>query len=423
MLRTSRPPRRPIPPPPSPSPHDDPKRLPPEQVLPARPGGIETHVRTLALAQAALGLDVRVFCVHHEAGAATAAEMDGPVQVTRFARKASGAKLDFCPGLASALRSVDSDILHLHVPNPTMILALLRAGVRRPLAITYHSDVIKQRLRAMAFRPLERWLYRSASAVLPTSPTYAAGSRFLKRYGDRTRVLPHGLDLAPYLDPSAAHREEAEAIRARYGGPIWLGCGRMVYYKGFLHAVRALTRVAGTLLLVGGGPDRPALEAEAARLGVSDRVVFLGYLPHYLDLTPYYLAADAFWFPSNARSEAFGLVQVEAMASGCPVINAAIPHSGVAWVSRHEREGLTIPLNDPAALAEAANRLVTEPGLRDRLAEAARRRAREEFDHRVMAERSLDIYRDVLAGAGAEPGRRAEGAKRAAATSVQPDVT
>ena len=104
---------------------------------------------------------------------------------------------------------------------------------------------------------------------------------------------------------------------------------------------------------------------------MADRVVFLGTLPHYLDVVPYYLAADAFWFPSNARSEAFGLVQVEAMASGCPVINTRIPHSGVPWVSLHEETGLTVPVDDPAALAAAANRLLTEPGLRDRLAAAA----------------------------------------------------
>jgi rhamnosyl/mannosyltransferase len=171
----------------------------------------------------------------------------------------------------------------------------------------------------------------------------------------------------------------------------------MVYYKGFRSAIRALTRVQGTLLLIGGGPDRPALEQEARRLGVAARVVFLGNLPHYLDLVPYYLAADAFWFPSNARSEAFGLVQVEAMASGCPVINAAIPHSGVSWVSRHEQEGLTVPVDDPVALADAANRLLGEPGLRDRLAGAARERAICEFDHRTMAERSLAIYHRVLA--------------------------
>lgn len=364
---------------------------------PPAPGGIETHVRTLAQAQAALGLDVRVICIHHEAGAPTVTEQDGPVTVTRFARKASGAKLDFCPGLASALREIDSDIMHLQVPNPTMILALLRAGVRRPLVITYQSDVVKQRVRAALFRPLEKLLYRKARAILPTSPTYAKGSRFLGAYSDRTRVLPMGIDLAPYLEPSSADREAADRIRAEHGGPLWVGCGRLIYYKGFPVAVRALTRVPGTLLLVGDGPDRAALEAEARSLGVADRVKFLGSMP-YQKIIPYYLAADAFWFPSIARSEAFGIVQVEAMATGCPVINTAIPRSGVAWVSQHDKEGLTVPMNDPAALAEAANRLITEPGLRDRLSSASIRRAKEDFDHRVMARRSLEVYREVLSG-------------------------
>lgn len=363
---------------------------------PPAPGGIETHVRTLARAQAALGANVEVFSVNHVPGSATTVENDGPVSVTRFGRKASKAKLDYCPGLVTALKKVEADVLHLQVPNPTMVLALLAAGPKIPLVVSYQSDVVRQRVRGALFRPVERLLYRRVRAILASSPEYAGGSSFLKPYGARLGVLPNGIDLAPYLEPSEAHRAEAKAIRDRYTGPIWLGCGRMVYYKGFLNAIRALTRVEGTLLLVGDGPDRPALEAEVKKLGLSERVVFLGNLPHYLDLTPYYLAADAFWFPSNARSEAFGIVQVEAMASGCPVINAAIPHSGVSWVSRHEQEGLTTPVDDPAALAEAANRLISEPGLRDRLSEAARKRAREEFDHRVMARRSLEVYGGVL---------------------------
>jgi rhamnosyl/mannosyltransferase len=111
-----------------------------------------------------------------------------------------------------------------------------------------------------------------------------------------------------------------------------------------------------------------------------------------------YHAATALWFPSNARSEGFGLVQVEAMASGCPVINTAIPGSGVAWVSPHEQTGLTVPMNDPSEFARAANRLLNERGLRDRLAAGARARVRAEFDHRFMAERCMNIYRSVLEG-------------------------
>ena len=337
---------------------------------PPAPGGIETHVRTLANAQAHLGASVRVFCINHEPDPTTV-DRDSLVEVTRFASKASGAKLDYCPELVPALREVEADVLHMQVPNPTMILALLQARPKIPLVITYQSDVVKQRLRALLFRPLERLLYRRAAAILPTSPPYAAGSRFLRPYSDRVEVVPMGIDLERYLHPSADDRAEAERIAKTYRGPIWLGCGRLIYYKGFPNAVRALTRVEGTLLLVGDGPDRSALEAEAKALGVSERVVFLGSMP-YQKIVPYYLAAEAFWFPSIARSEAFGIVQVEAMACGCPVINTDIPHSGVPWVSRHDREGLTVPMNDAVALAEAANRLIREPGLRNRLAEAAR---------------------------------------------------
>lgn len=363
---------------------------------PPAPGGIETHVRTLALAQAELGASVKVFCVNHEPGPTTI-EHDGPVEITRFSRKAELAKIDICPDLVDFLRRVEVDILHMQVPNPTMILAALVARPKIPMVVTYHSDVIRQKLRAALFRPIERLAYRNVRAILSTSPDYPDGSPFLRAYPERITLLPHGIDLRPYLEPSAQHRVEADRIRATYHGPIWLGCGRQVYYKGFLNAIRALTRVAGTLLLIGNGPEQASLKAEAEALGLSGRVVFLGNLPHYLDLIPYYLAADAFWFPSNARSEAFGLVQVEAMACGCPVINAAIPYSGVTWVSPHEETGLTVAVDDPVALADAANRLLTEPGLRDRLGAAARQRAIREFDHRVMASRSLAIYERVLA--------------------------
>jgi rhamnosyl/mannosyltransferase len=364
---------------------------------PPAPGGIETHVRTLARAQADLGAKVEVYCVNHKPGP-TAVEDDGPVRVTRVGRAASALKLDFCPELAGALRRVEADVLHMQVPNPTMILALLAARPRQPLVVTYQSDVINQKLRAALFRPLERLAYRRVRVILASSPNYAGGSSFLRAYPDRIRVLPLGIDLSPYLNPSAEDRARAVRVRRDHGrgGPLWLCAGRHVYYKGFINAVRALAHVEGRLVMVGDGPNQPGLHAEARRLGLTGRIDFLGKLPHYLDVVPYYLAADAFWFPSNARSEAFGLVQVEAMAGGCPVVNTAIPHSGVSWVSPHERTGLTVPVNDPEGMASASRRLLAEPGLRDRLAAAARRRAAEEFDHRVMAERSLAVYRSVL---------------------------
>jgi len=140
---------------------------------------------------------------------------------------------------------------------------------------------------------------------------------------------------------------------------------------------------------------RQYLEKLARDLGVADRVTFAGFATD-AQLAGAYLAATALWFPSNARSEAFGLVQIEAMASGCPVINTRIPGSGVDWVSLHGQSGLTIPVEDPVALAEAARRLLDEPGLRQRLSRDARRRAMAEFDQHRMARRTLDVYARVI---------------------------
>jgi rhamnosyl/mannosyltransferase len=173
-----------------------------------------------------------------------------------------------------------------------------------------------------------------------------------------------------------------------------LTVGRLIYYKALDVAFEALQTVSGKLLIVGSGPMEEAWKSKAAEYGVADRVIWLGRASGEM-LIGAYLAATAYWFPSNARAEAFGLVQVEAMAAGCPVINTAIPHSGVPWVSLHDVSGLTVPINDATAFATAARRLLEEPGLHERLSAGARARAATEFDQRRMAERCVEIYRNL----------------------------
>jgi rhamnosyl/mannosyltransferase len=308
------------------------------------------------------------------------------------------ARLDLCPRLPSVLNKLlrdRPDVLHVHTPNPTMVLALAAVRPLVPSVITHHSDLIRQKLLGRAFSPFELLVYRRAAALLSTSPAYAQGSALLKRYAAKVEGLPLGLDLAPYLRPSWEAQQYACELRARYGHPLWLVVGRLVYYKALHVCLEALTQVAGKLLVIGTGPLEAALRKRAGELDVAERVVWQGYASP-AELVGAYQAATALWFPSNARSEGFGLVQVEAMASGCPVINTAIPHSGVAWVSRHEESGLTVPVNDPAALAGAARRLLLEPGLRSTLSHGARTRACREFDHKLMASRSLAVYERVV---------------------------
>ncbi len=377
---------------------------------PPAKGGIETHVRTLARAQAELGAEVRVVCVNHLdrggrdvtfatlARTGAAEEWDGPVRVTRLARWASLARLDLCPSLPRILTGLRAwaDVFHMHAPNPTMTLALAALRGRLPLVITHHSDVVRQRTLGLAFRPVERLVYSRAALLLSTSAPYKEGSPILGQFPEKVSALPMGIDLRPYLEPSAAALAHAARFRSRYGEPLWLSVGRVVYYKGLHNALRALAEVPGRLLVVGQGPVEGELRRRAAELGVTERVTWLGHVDAD-ELVGAYRAATALWFPSNARSEGFGLVQVEAMASGCPVINTAIPASGVSWVSRHDETGLTVPVDDPNALAGAARRLLEEKGLRARFAVGGPERARQEFDHRTMAKRSVDLYARALA--------------------------
>lgn len=378
---------------------------------PPAPGGIEGHTQTLARAQAELGAEVRVLVVNHAAAdgrdatferftrTPDAEEADGPVRVSLVGRWANVAKLDVAPGLPAAIRRLarwKPDVWHLHTPNVTMMLAVLACRGIRPLVITHHSDIVRQRLLKYVVRPMETAVYRRAARILPTSPAYVAGSELLKRFADRVTPLPLGIDLEPFRNPAPGALAGADELRAKHGTPLWLCVGRLIYYKGLGVALEALGGVPGKLVIVGTGPLEAQLRAKAVELGVADRVVFHGHASGD-ELVGAYRAATAVWFPGTARSEAFGLVQVEAMASGCPVINTAIAGSGVPWVCRHEREGLTVPVNDPGALAAAANSLLSEPGLREKLSAAGRERAAAEFDHRVMAARSLAIYRDVLA--------------------------
>jgi glycosyltransferase involved in cell wall biosynthesis len=376
---------------------------------PPASGGMEAHVQTLARAQAALGARVEVLCINHAATeqgfshefqgrSPTREEWDGPVRVIRVGRWASVLRMDVMPELPRELVSALArgvDVVHLHTPNPTMLLALESVPWLPPVFITHHSDIIRQRVAGALFRPFEWVLYGRARRLIATSSAYVPGSPLLLRFRDKVRELPLGIELAPYLTPSPEALEAEARWRAEQGSPLWLMVGRLVYYKGLFTALEALTRVPGQLLVVGVGPLEQEGRARARALGVEGRVTWAGYLPPE-SLIGAYRAATALWFPSNARSEAYGLSQIEAMASALPVINTAIPHSGVPWVSLHGETGLTVPMDDAEALARAARRLVDEPGLAERLGQGARARALAQFRHDVMAERSLALYADAL---------------------------
>jgi rhamnosyl/mannosyltransferase len=178
-------------------------------------------------------------------------------------------------------------------------------------------------------------------------------------------------------------------IRRRFGSRIVLSAGRLVYYKGLEYLIRAMNSVDGNLLIVGDGPMRQKLEADcAANPIIRNRVTFLGRVD---DVTPYYHACEVFALPSIARSEGFGIVQLEAMACGKPVVNTLL-QSGVPFVSQDGVTGVTVAPGDSTALASALNKLLDDAELRERYGKAALQRVRTEFTLGAMIKRTLDVY-------------------------------
>ena len=367
---------------------------------PPHRGGMETHLQALCDGMRD-SVDLKVIVAN--SGRRTEREVVDGVEVLRVGTSFELASAQFCPTMAASIRRAEADIIHIHLPNPTAILAYLASKHAGRLVLSYHSDIVRQKILGRAFEPILRRALERSSAVIAASPNYIESSPSLVPFRDRCHVIPYGIPLEPFdrVDPAAVAR-----IREEFGPRIILGVGRLVYYKGFEYLIEAMRSVDGRLLLIGDGPLRSALEQRATRLGIPDRVIFLGGVP---DLVPYYAAADLFVLPSIARSEAFGIVQIEAMASRRPVVNTRLD-SGVPFVSLHGVTGFTVPPRDPSSLAEAINRLLEDGDTRARLGAAARGRAEAEFNQDLMVERTLDLYGQVMSEA---PGA-GKGAARAA---------
>jgi glycosyltransferase involved in cell wall biosynthesis len=357
---------------------------------PPHMGGIETHLQALCRE---LSKSVRVRVVVANDAQTLSEELLDGVPLVRVPTRFTVASTPVCPGMIRQIQQSDDDIIHIHLPNPMAVMAYLASGHRGRLIVTYHSDTIRQKLLGTLFEPFLHRAMRRSSVVIATSPNYRRTSRVLGLYSDRCQVVPYGIELDEFehCDPVAVGK-----LRQQYGDRVVISVGRLVYYKGFEHLIRAMEEVSGKLLIVGDGPLRGQLETLAQKLNVTDRVIFAGEVQNTA-VVPYYHASDVFALASVARSEAFGIVQIEAMAAGLPVINTGLD-SGVPYVSLHNETGITVPPANSRAMAAAINQLLDNRALRLQLGQAGRLRAREEFSLKTMTQRTLALYANSFAG-------------------------
>jgi glycosyltransferase involved in cell wall biosynthesis len=361
--------------------------------FPPTTGGIEQHMRVLC-SGLVKSCDVAVL-VPSRSFARREEEVDG-VRVLRVPEWGRYAAVPFCPSMPRALAALRPDLVHLHFPNPMGDLAWLFGARRVPLVVSYHADVIRQRRLLPLYTPILTRTFSAARRILAAAPENIVASPVLARYKDRCTVIPYGIDLETF----ALKQDEAGVVVARRAAlgpdPVILFVGVLRPYKGLDILLKALVRVRATLIVVGRGPARFELSGLAARLGLSNRVWFLGEVSE-AERRILLHACDAFVLPSIDNREAFGIAQLEAMACGKPVISSDLP-TGVRYVNRHQVTGLLVLPGDVEALGTALHRLLGDARLRATLGNAAQQRARLEFSADIMVRRVMQVYEEVLGG-------------------------
>jgi rhamnosyl/mannosyltransferase len=339
--------------------------------------------------------------------AETVRERCGRVDVVRSGTVTTANSVPLCPSMPLHLWQAGGDCVVLHEPNPLAGSALFVRTPSRHLIVWHHSDLVRPWWAPHTYGQLQRALYRRADCVIVSSPKLAAESP-LVRQARRVEVIPYGIELDRYRRVDPAVRDRADELRSSIAGPRVLFVGRFVYYKGLQVLIDAMAACPGTLILAGEGPLEPELRQQVTDRGLDGRVVFTGPVSDS-DLRALYRTADVFVLPSVARTEAFGVVQVEAMAAGVPVVSTNLP-TGVPWVNQDGVTGFVVTPGDADALADGIRRVLGDAALRARLGTNAAARADALFDKRTMIESFTRVVETVVGGAraGRHPIERAK---------------
>ncbi|MBV4412038.1 glycosyltransferase [Enterobacteriaceae bacterium YMB-R22] len=361
--------------------------------FPPAVGGIEQVAYDIVdgINQSKIGYHCDVICFNHKLGQGTIVdkECDGHIYRIKTKKVIASAPLSF-DILVKYFKIVNKyDIIHLHVPNPLATIAALFT-CKKKIVVHWHSDIVKQRKALFFFRPFQNWMLSKADKIIVTSDKYGNESEQLKNYRHKLVTVPIGIK-----DPVGFEAAlDLYDLKNRYKGKrVVFSLGRLAYYKGFDYLIESAQLLPDDyIVLIGGaGEHYNKLSKKIQHLNLKNKVILLGKLPAE-HLMTYYQLADVFCMPSIEKSEAFGVVQLEAMANSVPVVSTQITGSGVDWVNKHGISGLTVPVKDSGALAEAIIDICGTADKHDFFSKGARARFMEHFTAKKMCDGVKILY-------------------------------
>lgn len=371
--------------------------------FPPYAGGIENFCGDLLPALTKQGMEVAAL-VHQGPGEPSGEEEFSGFTVYRVPVYGRLCYTPLSPGFPRAfnrlVRDFRPDLVHFHFPNPSAFWALVLPSVKKiPWIIHWHSDVVSSKidrslaLAYQAYKPFEQLMLARAARVICTSPAYLESSTPLRKWQDKCRVVPLGLDPGRY-GFEGGRQERGGDLRVELDSSTFnvLTVGRLTYYKGHDVLIRAAALLQGVwIYIVGKGEKRKELEQLIDQLGLGDRVKLMGFFPDR-ELQELMRQADCICLPSVERTEAFGLVLLEAMYYGKAVVASDVEGSGMGWVVDDRETGLLVPPGDDTKLAGALQYLADNRQAAAEMGRKGKERFNRLFHINRVAEELKGVY-------------------------------
>ncbi|MCP4716132.1 MAG: glycosyltransferase [Deltaproteobacteria bacterium] len=361
-----------------------------KEYFPDKVGGVQESIRQISKYTTCHGVDNTVLTV-----SATCDPAVLPYPEAKVIRYKTLVDVFSTPFSIGFLRNFNyhcqaNDILHFHFPWPFAELIYLISVANKPVIVTYHSDIVRQRMLKKAYAPFFKMFFKRVNVIVATSQQYLQSSQDLKPFRNKCVVNPLSIGSQRFAESNAG---SDMSVKRQYGEDFFLFVGVLRYYKGLHYLLEAMRGIDKKLVIVGAGPEEKRLKQRACELGL-DNVIFAGYVDDD-SLAALFRLSRAFVFPSCARSEAFGIALLEAATFAKPMISTELG-TGTSFVNLHQETGFVVPPKNAPALHDALRKLSENELLCKKFGFNAKKRSAALFDGEVVGEKYIRIYQELF---------------------------